>query len=525
MSREASGQRRICVIAIDGLSCGALMPRGDPVHDNALQRLARGGTYGPLSDPFPYRTPLFWAGLQTGQDPVDHGIHGFTGKKPGPYVFGLQEAFSCRSGNILSFLSEAGLSTVAVNAPLSYPPLPIKGHMICGFPVPSEQTVFTTPPSLHMEIIARLGDYPLDAPPEISAAHGHPLKVIKTIILNEEKRKRVFLYLTGKKHWDFALIHLSSLERLKQVRLIAARLNPGGVPEALGNKLESFIRQAAISLDSLVDDIRRYLPPSTLMLILAKRTAPAGGARFYLRRWLRQGGYLRLKKKGKVRIHRVLRQIMSPGKPACPPEGLEIPVEWKKTTAFSDPHGGQNAVYINLKGREAEGCVRPGKDYENMVQRLRRDLEAFVDPQTGQKTISRTFFKGSSSHADLADPRPDVAFEFRDQTLFTDASLGAGPVLERSGRGETPARDPKGYFILAGPGIKEGHEFIQGTDGISCGVSFIKAALNEAYAAAYPVRTLDEKMPIPRRSSLQPAYTIEEEKQIMAVLKKLGYFG
>lgn len=61
-------------------------------------------------------------------------------------------------------------------------------------------------------------------------------------------------------------------------------------------------------------------------------------------------------------------------------------VDWSKTRAYSM---GLGEVYVNLKGREAQGIVEPGPEYDALKAELKERLVAMVDPETGEHPVRR----------------------------------------------------------------------------------------------------------------------------------------
>ena len=61
-------------------------------------------------------------------------------------------------------------------------------------------------------------------------------------------------------------------------------------------------------------------------------------------------------------------------------------VDWSKTRAYAM---GLGEVYINLKGRESQGIVEPGAEYDALKIELKERLVAMVDPETGESPVSR----------------------------------------------------------------------------------------------------------------------------------------
>jgi predicted AlkP superfamily phosphohydrolase/phosphomutase len=61
-------------------------------------------------------------------------------------------------------------------------------------------------------------------------------------------------------------------------------------------------------------------------------------------------------------------------------------VDWSKTRAYAM---GLGEVYVNVKGREAQGVVNPGAEYDALKQELKHRLVEMVDPATGERPVRR----------------------------------------------------------------------------------------------------------------------------------------
>jgi predicted AlkP superfamily phosphohydrolase/phosphomutase len=61
-------------------------------------------------------------------------------------------------------------------------------------------------------------------------------------------------------------------------------------------------------------------------------------------------------------------------------------VDWSRTRAYAM---GLGEVYINLKGREAQGIVNPGGEYDALKNELKRKLVLMQDPEDGAYPVRR----------------------------------------------------------------------------------------------------------------------------------------
>ena len=61
-------------------------------------------------------------------------------------------------------------------------------------------------------------------------------------------------------------------------------------------------------------------------------------------------------------------------------------VDWSKTRAYAM---GLGEMYINLKGREAQGIVEPGAEYDALKRELQEKIVAMTDPEDGARPVRR----------------------------------------------------------------------------------------------------------------------------------------
>jgi predicted AlkP superfamily phosphohydrolase/phosphomutase len=133
--------------------------------------------------------------------------------------------------------------------------------------------------------------------------------------------------------------------------------------------------------------------------------------------------------------------------------------DWRKTTAFAIPSAYTSFIRVNLRGREREGIVEPGAEYNSLLDRIEADLKQLIDPETKKPAVtgvSRTVeLFDCAPHAFLPDlfvewlpgrflrrvvhPRTELVQAKPDFFRRSDHSqhgfiAGAGPSIQRLGR-------------------------------------------------------------------------------------------
>ncbi len=84
-------------------------------------------------------------------------------------------------------------------------------------------------------------------------------------------------------------------------------------------------------------------------------------------------------------------------------------VDWSKTKAYTFGLGG---VYINLKGREGQGIVEPGEEYENLKKELSEKLDHFKDEECDEIAINKLFDNAELFSGPYAGNGPDLFIGF-----------------------------------------------------------------------------------------------------------------
>ena len=101
---------------------------------------------------------------------------------------------------------------------------------------------------------------------------------------------------------------------------------------------------------------------------------------------------------------------------------LFVNVDWSRTRAYAFGMGG---VYVNLRGREREGIVEPGAEYDRLLDDLERDLLAMVDDRTGANPISLVYQTAERFTGPYVDQGPDIIVGYsRGYRYSWDGPLG-----------------------------------------------------------------------------------------------------
>ncbi|MCK5415390.1 MAG: hypothetical protein KAJ35_08410, partial [Thermoplasmata archaeon] len=198
------------------------------------------------------------------------------------------------------------------------------------------------------------------------------------------------------------------------------------------------------------------------------------------------------------------------------------------------------AVTINLKGREPQGWVEPGEEYESVVAEVIEVLMALRDPETGRCPFASAHRRTDLWDGPFVDRGPDIVLvptegyvahrHFTDH-LFEDVGTGW---KERSGDHER-----EGIIILNGRGIKKGHrlkdrclEDVAPSVLHLCGTgvprymdgSVIEEAFEDEWLRDHPVRPVGDGEFRPIKDE-RASMSDDEEELLKERLRGLGYLG
>lgn len=151
-----------------------------------------------------------------------------------------------------------------------------------------------------------------------------------------------------------------------------------------GKTIEDLYRR----MDILLGKALEHVDDDTVLIILSDHGFNPFYRTFNLNSWLLENGYAKL---------------LDPARGGG--EELFVNTDWSKTSAYGL---GINSLYLNLRGREKQGCVSRGRDEEALVRELAAKLEAEKDPQTGERVIVRAYPKNEIYRGECIGLAPDI---------------------------------------------------------------------------------------------------------------------
>jgi len=172
-----------------------------------------------------------------------------------------------------------------------------------------------------------------------------------------------------------------------------------------GGTIERTYREA----DALLDHVLGRIDKDTLLLVMSDHGFNPYYRSFNLNTWLRRSGYLRLTNDFK-------QEDLDIGFPST---------DWSRTKAYGV---GLNSLYINQKGREAQGTVEPGAETDALAREIARKLEDFTDPKTGERVVFRAYVAKDVYTGAHSGEAPEIILGFnRGYRISFSSPLGRVP--------------------------------------------------------------------------------------------------
>jgi predicted AlkP superfamily phosphohydrolase/phosphomutase len=202
------------------------------------------------------------------------------------------------------------------------------------------------------------------------------------------------------------------------------------------SKYNTALHDHYVFCDTQVGQIREMLDDETALVIHSDHSVQRLDGRICLNDWLVKEGYMKLKE---------------PITELTPLRGAVDRIDWPNTVAWATGYTGQ--LYLNVKGREAQGAV-PAGDYDKVLDELAERMTAITSPDG--KEMDTTTFKRNDIHSGrYVQYGPDLFMWFDNCRYNIDEQFGHESIYsyDTTKGPDDGGHGPEGYFVMAGPGV------------------------------------------------------------------------
>ncbi len=463
---------RLLIVGLD-MGDGALIKhwigRGELPN---LKALATAGTWLDLDSPAAVLHTSTWPTFATGVLPGKHGVYYPFQPTPGKQLAEHIEPDQYSAATFWSLADRRGRRCLVYDVPETFPEPGFRGRGIFEWGTWAwygEQR--SQPESLLSELKSRFGPYPLKLEAtRLGLKFPAPAMLEKRLLKSIDHKAATLQWLLADGNWELAVTAFCETHPAGHYLFPARGTADGTVDGPLLRIYRAF--------DAAVGRIKNGLPDDAILMLVSGDGVRANHCGWHLLPdVLEKMGFTQPvrpagadERHGGARISlRAIKGLVPPGArrfiadhlPGFLREkinaGLDTPIDWARTRAFALPTDLEGYIRINLKGREPNGIVEPGSDYERLCSEISGALRELVNPATGEPAVERVWVRNEIYFGPAQDELPDLIVSWNGNSPI--AALSS----QRIGTVTGPSPDPRvgthstsGFMLASGPDIAGG---------------------------------------------------------------------
>jgi len=396
-----------------------------------LADLIARGAHGRLASTHPPITVPAWTAMASSRDPGELGCYGFRNRRDHSYDgYAFATSAQVKVPRLWDWFGQAGLHTVVLGVPQTYPPSPVHGEMVTCFLTPSTQSQYTHPPELKAEVERVTDGYVLDVD-DFRTADKEGL--LRRVYAKTGKHLGLAKHLLRTRPWDFFMVVEMGVDRIHHG--FWSYMDPAHHKYEAENPFESAIRDYYRYVDRELGELLSLCPAETLVAVVSDHGAKKMDGGICFNEWLQRAGYLTLGEK-----------------PTRPTPIARVPIDWVRTKAWGDG-GYYGRLFMNVRGREPSGTIDPG-DYERVRSELIAGIESIADPQG--RNIGSKAYRPEELYRTVNGVAPDLMVYFGDLDWRSVGAVGMGGIhtFENDTGPDEANHDWWGIFVLSTAGAE-----------------------------------------------------------------------
>ncbi len=545
---EDAGKKKVLVIGLDGATFDIIGPLLEEGKLPNLARMSAEGVHSKLYSTILPLSPPAWTSFYTGKNPGKHGIYDFSIRKNGSYASRPTVSLDRKAQGLGDIIGQSGGRSIVINVPLTYPPRPLNGIMITGFPTPTERKDFTHPHELLAQLTERFGEIKIHKP-KILYRKGREQEITDETLQITKQQTAITKHLLQSVDWRFALSVFDAPDIIGHYFWAYLDSNHPKYDAKLAGPVKQMVEDIHVQLDHTIGELIEGTSAETLKFVISDHGFGPVYYGVYANNWLLEQKYMYFKKSLPVRarylafrnglhvynllqIARKLRLVKSI-ESAYATRSLLLrllnlvslnldDVDWSRTRVYSQGNLGQ--LYLNLKGREPEGIVSP-EEADGLIKELIAKLHNLEDPRTHKRIFNEVYAGYEIYSGDAATSAPDVVF-------LDEKMIYAAHRMFELGSNRLVTKHP----IYSGNHKMDGIMFLTGRDvkpvdaPLNKRINLIDLAPTILYYLGSPVpRDMDGSVleelfvqPEGPKRVVEYAYQVTESQRIQSSLQKLA---
>jgi predicted AlkP superfamily phosphohydrolase/phosphomutase len=379
------------------------------------------------------------------------------------------------------YLSEAGKRVGVADLPhVPHHRIP-NGFLVMNWGAhDNKHDLLVDPPALREEVSRRFGRHPV----EDCERYNHNLRSKRTlrqdILAGAQKHGELFRWLMSSQPWDVFVCCFSAAHSAGHH--FWAAMDPAHPLHRPGDPLgfEDTMEQTYRAIDAEVGALAEAVGNDTRVIVFAPHgMGQLAHASWNLNEMLDLWGLATIggkpaapdERQGRINPWRILKMVFPSHWQYAIKERLprslqdQLLVLWYAgrgsfagRRAFAVPNNEVvGAIRISVKGRDRNGLVEPGEEYDRLRNQIRDALLELTDPATGRVVVKQVSFLQERFHGPFVQRLPDITV-FWDSSFYWSVvhsprfgSLRLKPQDARSG-----SHTASSFFLACGPGIPRG---------------------------------------------------------------------
>jgi len=534
-----------------------------------LKRLMANGATGILRTVNPPLSPAAWSSFATGLYPGNHGVFDHIYRRPGTYDLGPTNSSIRKGVPVWQIISQDGGRVGVINVPETYPPTPLNGFMLSGMDTPSDEADFAYPPELKQELQQAVGGYQVFGLRSKENLDQSIQGMHQTIPM----RVRAGQYLWETYQPDFMILVFMETDVIQHKcwKYMDPQHPEFNRPEnqQMREQYKETIPDIYQRVDTALGPWLETLDENTTVIVMSDHGAGPLNKFLHLNNWLVREGFMHFKASALARLkyaafrlgftpsnavdlaaklrlgivdnttNRIKREMGSKQRTTAIQQLFLswTDVDWSRTRAYA-LGGNFTGFYVNLKGREPQGCVAPGPEYESLRDEIASRLQNWLDPDTGNPIVDQAFRREELHSGPFIERAPDVIFTTTAEayTGFGGHEFGSNLLMQSSAMFNGHHR-MDGMISISGPGVVGGKlETSHIVDlaptilyrlgypvPVSMDGKVIQQAFTADYLAAHPIQSGPPVNVSTDENEDGGRFNQTEEDKVMNRLKDLGY--
>jgi predicted AlkP superfamily phosphohydrolase/phosphomutase len=416
---------RVMILGLDGATFDLIHPWAAQGRLPRLQALMTQGVAGELRSTTPPMSPPAWSSFMTGVNPGKHGIFDFTERKPGAYEIQFVSSQDRKAETVWKTLSRAGKRVCVIGVPTTYPVEAVNGVMISGFDAPAMTDRAIYPAGLYAEIKEKVGEYIISPNIMKDVDDGHTDLAVDALLHSIDRKADIARYLWKREAWDCFMVVFGETDKVvHHFWKHHDPRSPHHQPLGPASRYPDPVLAVYERLDAVVGGFADLCTSDTTLMVVSDHgTGGSSDKVIYVNAWLAANGYLGFREASggsplsrlRTRLSEVItskilskakvwgRRLLSPRirkNLRYRSQGLAprfesmlrfAAIDWRATKAYSEETSFYPGIWINLKGREPDGTVEAGAEYEALRDALIEKLRGWRDPETGAPVVKQVW--------------------------------------------------------------------------------------------------------------------------------------